>query len=128
MDDARDFATTAIVAGAFDAFGNARAAVEDLLTSGFAPEGVGLTSNPANPDGRPGSIVAELAALPGICRRFVANLAGERIRCEADRVRRGGIVVSVPVTAAAERVLARNILQLHRGFAVEYAGPGARLY
>lgn len=128
MDDAHGFATRAIVAGAFDAFYNARAAADDLLRSGFPLHDVSITSNPANPDGVPGSIAAEVAALPGICRRLFVSLVGrERIR-RHDPVRRGGVVVSVPVAAEAERVLARNILQLHRGLAVEYAGPGAPLY
>ena len=128
MDDARTLSPPTIVAGAFDAFGNARAAVEDLLTSGFAPDGVSITSNPANPDGVPGSFFAEIVSLPGICRRFFVSLIGrERIR-QHDPVRRGGVVVAIPVAAETERVLARNILQLNRGLAVEYAGPGAPLY
>lgn len=131
MDDGRAFAATAIVAGVFDAFGNARAAAEDLLSSGFAPQGVRITSNPENPDGTAGCVAAELAAMPRLWKRLLANLiaaGGERGCRDRDRVRCGGVVVSVPVAAEAERVLARNILRLHRGFDVEYVGPGASLY
>lgn len=129
MDDARSFATPAMVAGAFDAFGNARAAAEDLLSSGFARRGVSVASNPSNPDGVPGSIAGEIAAAPGICRRLFASLvAGERSRRVRDDVRRGGVVVSVPVSGEAERALATNILRLHWGLDVEYAGPGVPLY
>jgi hypothetical protein len=123
-----------IVAGAFDAFANAKAAADDLQDSGFVPEGVQITSNPANPDGMPGSsIVDELGAIPGILERLFSNLLELPEQRESDRryrdlVRSGGVLVLVPVAGDGEKVLARNILRIHRGFEVDYVAGGASLY
>ena len=92
-----------IAAGAFDDLANAKAAAEDLLTSGFVPEEVEITSNPANPDAMPGmSLVDELTAMPGTLERLLANLLARNERRGNDRrdrddVRRGGVRVAVPV-------------------------------
>jgi hypothetical protein len=123
-----------IVAGAFDVFANAKAAADDLQHSGFVPEGVQITSNPANPDGMPGSsTVDELRAIPGMLERLFSNLLELREQRESDRryrdlVRSGGVLVFVPVAGDGEKVLARNILRIHRGFEVDYVAGGASLY
>ena len=123
-----------IVAGAFDVFANAKAAADDLQHSGFVPEGVQITSNPANPDGMPGSsVVDELRAIPGTLERLLSNLLEvperrESIRRYRDLVRCGGVLVLVPVTGDGEKVLARNILRMHRGLEVDAVGGGAPLY
>jgi hypothetical protein len=123
-----------IVAGAFDVFAHAKAAARDLQQSGFVGEGVQITSNPANPDGMPGgSVVDEIRAIPGTLERLISNLFEFREQRESDRryrdlVCRGGVLVVVPVTGDGEKVLARNILSMHRGFEVGDVAGGVALY
>ena len=123
------------VAGAFDTFSDARAAAADLHRSGgFNPAATRITSNPSNPDGISGvSAIGELIAIPGILERLWANLFDLGDACEArrhfrERVRRGGVVVSLRVADGIERTIALNILTMHRGLEVTLAGGGVPIY
>ena len=90
---------TKMVAGAFDDFASAQAAAEDLRGSGIG--NVQITTNSTNPDGEPGTSLAdEAATLPGIVEKVVSTLfnVNERNPVEGqpiDAIRVGGIVVSV---------------------------------
>ena len=123
-----------MVAGAFDFFAHAKAAADALNANGFADAGVQITSNPRNPDGMPGtSLVDEVAKLPVAAERLFFNLfdIGEdetSARVRSCHVRDGGIVVSVPVECATEKIIALNILRMHRGIEIDHAKGGVPLY
>ena len=90
---------TKIVAGAFDDFASAQAAAEDLRDSGGG--NVQITNNAKNPDGSPGTTLAdEAATVPGIVQRVASTLfnVNEHDPVEGqpvDEIGVGGIVVSV---------------------------------
>jgi len=117
-----------MVAGAFDFFAHAKAAADALNANGFADAGVQITSNPRNPDGMPGtSLVDEVAKLHVAAESLFFNLfdIGEDHRCY---VHDGGVVVSVLVESATERIVALNILRMHRGIEIDHASGGIPLY
>ena len=122
------------VAGAFDAFGDANAAAEEMRGCGFVESEVRLTSNPANPDGTPGgSLVDEASAIPGILERFFSSLidfSGQRCtsRHRTEEIRRGGVVVSVPVASHDERSIARAILYRRRAVELGNVAGGIPIY
>ena len=122
------------VAGAFDVVACASAAANDLLANGFTSDAIGITSNPRNPDGMPGtSLLDEAHTLPLMLESLFSNLfdIGEpdhSLRTRRDQVRCGGVVVSVPAECDSERALALNILCMHGGVEIAHLDGGAPLY
>jgi len=109
---------TKIVAGAFDDFASAQAAAEDLRDSGGG--NVQITNNAKNPDGSPGTTLAdEAATVPGIVERVVSSLfnVSQHDPVEGrpiDEIGVGGIVVSVTMGVSDDPAVARAILTRHR--------------
>ena len=110
---------TKMVAGAFDDFASAQAAAEELRGSGIGDGDVQITNNAENPDGEPGTSLAdEAATVPGILERVASSvfnvreldpLEGRPI----DEIRVGGIVVSVTMGVSEDPEVARAILTRH---------------
>jgi len=110
---------TKMVAGAFDDFASAQAAAEDLRGSGIGDGNVQITNNSKNPDGAPGTSLAdEAATVPGIVERVVSSLfnVSELDPVEGrpiDEIGVGGIVVSVTMGVSDDPEVARAILTRH---------------
>ena len=121
---------TKMVAGAFDDFASAQAAAEDLRGSGFGDGNVQITNNPRNPDGTPGTSLAdEAATAPGIVERVVSSLfnVSELDPIEGrpiDEIGVGGIVVSVTMGVSDDPEVARAILTRHRAVLLGDTLPG----
>ena len=122
---------TKMVAGAFDDFASAQAAAEDLRGSGIV--NVQITSNSKNPDGEPGTSLAdEAAAVPGIVERVVSSLfnVNELEPVEGrpmDEIRVGGIVVSVTISVNDDPEVARAILTRHHAVLLGDINPGVSI-
>ena len=110
---------TKLVAGAFDDFASAQAAAADLRASGWGDDRVQITNNSKNPDGAPGTSLAdEAATVPGIVERVVSSVfnVGELDPIEGrpiDEIGVGGIVVSVTMGERDDPEVARAILERH---------------
>jgi len=121
---------TAKVAGAFDDFASAQAAVKDLRGSGIGDGNVQLTSNPKNPDGTPGTSLAdEAATVPAILEEVASSVfnVGEHDPVEGrpiDEIGVGGIVVSVTMEAGDDPEVARVILARHHAVLLGSRPPG----
>ena len=115
---------TTMVAGAFDDFASAQAAAEELRGSGIGDGDVQITNNAENPDGEPGTSLAdEAATVPGILERVASSvfnvreldpLEGRPI----DEIRVGGIVVSVTMGEQAIQVRVPGRAKVNAGDAV----------
>ena len=122
---------TKMVAGAFDDFASAQAAAEDLRGSGIG--NVQITTNSKNPDGKPGTSLAdEAATLPGIVEKVVSTLfnVNERNPVEGqpiDEIRVGGIVVSVTMGVNDNPQVARAILTRHHAVLLGDTQPGVSI-
>jgi len=122
---------TKMVAGAFDDFASAQAAAEDLRGSGIG--NVQITTNSKNPDGEPGTSLAEEAAtVPGIVERVVSTLfnVNEHNPVEGrpiDEIRVGGIVVSVTMDVNDNPEVARAILTRHHAVLLGDTQPGVSI-
>ena len=122
---------TKMVAGAFDDFASAQAAAEDLRGSGIG--NVQITTNSKNPDGEPGTSLAdEAATLPGIVEKVVSTLfnVNERNPVEGqpiDEIRVGGIVVSVTMGVNDNPEVARAILTRHHAVLLGDTQPGVSI-
>ena len=122
---------TKMVAGAFDDFASAQAAAEDLRGSGIG--NVQITTNSKNPDGEPGTSLAdEAATVPGIVERVVSTLfnVNERNPVEGqpiDEIRVGGIVVSVTMGVNDNPEVARAILTRHHAVLLGDTQPGVSI-
>lgn len=121
---------TNMVAGAFDDFASAQAAAKDLRGSGIGDGNVQLTSNSKNPDGTPGTSLAdEAATVPGIVEKVVSSLfnVSEHDPIEGrpiDEIGVGGIVVSVTMGVGDDPEVARAILTRHRAVLLGDTPPG----
>jgi hypothetical protein len=124
---------TKMVAGAFDDFASAQAAAEDLRGSGIGDGNVQITNNSRNPDGEPGTSLAdEAATVPGILERAASSLfnVGERDPLEGrpiDEIRVGGIVVSVTMGVGDDPEFARAILKRHSAVLLGDTPPGVSI-
>ena len=122
---------TKMVAGAFDDFASALAAAEDLRGSGIG--NVQITTNSKNPDGEPGTSLAnEMATVPGIVERAVSSLfnVNELDPVEGrpiDEVRVGGIAVSVTMGVNDVPEVARAILTRHSAVLLGDTQPGVSI-
>ena len=122
---------TKMVAGAFDDFASAQAAAEDLRGSGIG--NVEITTNSKNPDGEPGTSLAdEAATVPGIVERVVSSLfnVNELDPVEGrpiDEIRVGGIVVSVAMGVNDDPEVARAILTRHHAVLLGDTQPGVSI-
>jgi hypothetical protein len=122
---------TKMVAGAFDDFASAQAAAGDLRGSGIG--NVQITTNSKNPDGEPGTSLAdEAATLPGIVEKVVSTLfnANERNPVEGqpiDEIRVGGIVVSVTMGVNDNPEVVRAILTRHQAVLLGDTQPGVSI-
>ena len=122
---------TKMVAGAFDDFASAQAAAEDLRGSGIS--NVQITTNSKNPDGEPGTSLAdEAATLPGIAEKVVSTLfnVNEVNPVEGrpiDEIRVGGIVVSVTMGVNDNPEVARAILTRHHAVLLGDTQPGVSI-
>jgi hypothetical protein len=119
---------TVFVAGGFDQFADANAAAEELRESGLV-EGVRVTTNPANPRGTPGTLLR----WPGTLEMLIRNLfdLNEKSHVRWQRpepIRRGSVVVSVPVHDADERSIARAVLHRHRAIELGNVARGVPIY
>ena len=122
---------TKMVAGAFDDFASAQAAAEDLRGSGIG--NVQITTNSKNPDGEPGTSLAdEAATVPGIMERVASSLFNvkELDPVEGrpiDEIRVGGIVVSVTMGVNDDPAVARAILTRHHAVLLGETRPGVSI-
>jgi len=122
---------TKMVAGAFDDFASAQAAAEDLRGGGIGT--VQITTNSKNPDGEPGTSLAdEAATLPGIVEKVVSTLfnVNELNPVEGrpiDEIRVGGIVVSVTMGVNDNPEIARAILTRHHAVLLGDTQPGVSI-
>jgi hypothetical protein len=122
---------TKMVAGAFDDFASAQAAAEDLRGSGIG--NVQITTNAKNPDGEPGTSLADEAAnVPGIVEKVVSTLfnVNELNPVEGrpiDEIRVGGIVVSVTMGVNDNPEVARAILTRHHAVLLGDTQPGVSI-
>jgi len=124
---------TKMVAGAFDDVASAQAAAEDLRGIGISDGNVQITSNSRNPDGEPGTSLAdEAATLPGILERVASSLfnVSDLDPVEGrpvDEIRVGGIVVSVIMGVSDDPEVARAILTRHNAVLLGDTHPGASI-
>ena len=124
---------TKMVAGAFDDFASAQAAADDLRGSGIGDGTVQITNNSKNPDGEPGTSLAdEAATVPGIVERAGSSLfnVGELDPVEGrpvDEIRVGGIVVSVTMGVSDDPEVARAILTRHHAVLLGDTVPGVSI-
>ena len=125
---------TKIVAGAFDDFASAQAAAEDLRGSGIGDGNVQITNNSKNPDGSPGTSLAdEAATVPGIVERVASSLFNVRERDPVEgrpieEIGVGGIVVSVAMGVGDDPEIARAILARHHAVLLGDTPLGVPIY
>lgn len=119
---------TVFVAGTFDKFADANAAAEELRESGLVEGEVRVTTSPANRRGTPGTL-----RWPGTLEMLIRNLFDLNEKNDVrwqrtEPIRRGSVVVSVPVHDAGERSIARAVLHRHRALELGNVARGVPVY
>jgi hypothetical protein len=123
-----------LVAGAFDKFADASSAAHELRSSGFMDADVLVTSNAARSDKTPGTSRADEALRwPGTLEMLIRNLFDlneehHARRQQTEAIRRGGVVVSVPVHDAEEQSIARAVFGRHRAIELGNVAGGVPIY